>query len=80
MKVVLRYCVVLLVVLVGVSVQAQEPLILYDDFNTELIDPGKWFGEQFGFAGREAVRLIRGNHLHLVDRAYGGTDSDSGTK
>jgi hypothetical protein len=61
---------------------AEERLVLYDDFNVTQIDPDKWFGIECGpeprSAGTEAIRQIQDNRLRLVYRAYGRTDSDSG--
>lgn len=80
MRLVLTSCIVLLVGVPGVAVQAQEPLALYDDFNAPLINPAKWRGRESGTVGVEAVREIRGNRLRMVNRAYGGTTSDSGAQ
>lgn len=60
---------------------AAEPLVLYDDFNTKLINPDKWFGRISGSLGnelRETVREIKGNRLHLRGRGYGRTDTGGG--
>lgn len=88
MKVILRGCMMLLVVLIGVAAAQERPgnaverLVPYDDFNATQIDPDKWFGIEFGpeprGAGTEAIRQIQDNRLRLVYRAYGRTDSDSG--
>lgn len=61
MKVVLSGGIVLLLVLSGMPSQALEPLVLYDDFNTEFISPAKWLvGQEGGPAAREFVREILG--------------------
>ncbi len=61
------------------SVPAQAQLVLYDDFNSPLIDPAKWGGQEFGFDGREAVREIKNDAAHLAYRIYAGTGSDAGS-
>jgi len=76
-EVVFSGCIFLLVAVI-VSAQAFEPLVLYDDFNGELIEPDKWFGGEFLGASQESVRTIQGSRLYLFSRAYGKTDSDNG--
>ena len=82
MQVILRGCVMLLMVLIGVPGYAAERLVPYDDFDATQIDPDKWFGIEAGAeprsASTEAIRQIQDNRLRLVYRAYGRTDSDSG--
>lgn len=78
MKVVLGCFVALFVIVVSVPTQALEPLVLYDNFNTTLINPDKWFGAEVGADGCEVVRQIQGNRLLILNRAYGNTNSDSG--
>ena len=89
MKVILLGYVMLFVVPIGVAAAQERPgnavesLVLYDDFNATQIDPGKWFGGEFGVAfpgtSTEAIRQIQDNRLRLVHRSYGQTDSDSGS-
>jgi hypothetical protein len=63
------------------AVCAAERLVLYDDFNTEYIDPSKWFGGEFGpafpRAGTEASRQIQDHRLRLMYRSYGPTGAYS---
>ena len=47
MKTVLQCAALFVVMLIGWPGYAVERLVLYDDFNTEYIDPGKWFGGEF---------------------------------
>jgi hypothetical protein len=62
-----------------VSVPAQAQLVLYDDFNSRFIDPGKWVVNQSGNdSSREYVREIQSNRLRMAIRNYGDTNSDSG--
>ncbi len=70
---------VLLLAFGSVPARGQEPPVLYDDFNSGLIDPGKWTGLEFGFDGREAVREIKNDAAHLAYRIYAGTTSDAGS-
>jgi len=76
MKTVLGSCMVGLIVLAGVCVYAVEPLVLYDDFNAEQLDAGKWVREEDG-TGKSSVQL-QDNRLRLFNRSYGKTDSDKG--
>lgn len=48
-----------------------EPLKLYDDFKADVLDPQRWFGA-------EQARFIKGNKLHLMQRNWPLTTSDSG--
>jgi hypothetical protein len=66
MKIALSSYVVFLMVLVSIPAQALEPLVLYDDFNTRLIDADKWFGSEAGDGGTEAIRLIDRGRLRLI--------------
>lgn len=63
------------------SVWAGEPLALYDNFNSSLINPNNWFGAISGStpnAMRESARLILLNRLQLMSRVYSRTDTDDG--
>lgn len=60
------------------SSNALEPLILYDDFNGNLINPDKWFGSESGRVGTEARRGTFRNHLQMIYHAFGNTISNSG--
>ena len=71
------------------SVLAQlqvQGLVLYDDFQENVIDPNKWAGAQ-GYDPdlRESVRRIESGSeqglraLHLLHRAYSATNDDNGT-
>jgi hypothetical protein len=81
MKIALVGCVVCLIVLVSMSADALEPMVLYEDFSAAHIDPDKWSGVEHslpGGAGTEALRQSQDHRLRLVYRGYGKTDSDSG--
>jgi hypothetical protein len=52
-------------------VQAWEPLVLYDDFNSHLINPDKWFGTSANFYSTEGARLSLFRQLQILNRAYG---------
>jgi hypothetical protein len=64
--------------------QKQQPassLHLYDTFNQKFIDPAKWSSVwQCGPPALDCVREIQNDHLRLGIRAYGATDSNSGTQ
>jgi len=87
MKLILSCTVVLIVILTGISSQAQEPLTLYDNFESKYLDPDLWFGSVETFTGGwvlESGRQIKTEPtygykgLTLLHRGYGSTDSDSG--
>ena len=81
MKTVFQCAALFVVMLIGWPGYAAECLVLYDDFNTEYIDPGKWFGGEFSPAfprwGAEAIRQIQDNRLGLMYRSYGPTGAYS---
>jgi N-acetylneuraminic acid mutarotase len=56
-----------------------EPLVLYDDFSTGILEPAKWLGVGGDAALREVERNANNPHLALTHRAYAGVLSDSGT-
>lgn len=76
----------LLLMKATLTAHAQEPLVLYDDFNAHTIDSSKWFGTAADF-GAEAVRHIvpvnppnqTERQLHFTYRGLGRSTSDSGT-
>jgi hypothetical protein len=82
-KGILGCCVMGLFVLVGTPAHAFGPLVLYDNFNTGLIDPNKWEGSEMDFGtlapNTEASRTIVSRRLRLLLTSYGGTGSNSGT-
>lgn len=65
---------------------ASAPLVLYDNFDTSVIDPFKWVGAQnFDPDLRETLRELapvpgvpNDRRLHLMHRAYSATTDDSG--
>jgi hypothetical protein len=67
----------------GVSAQAAtgQPWVLYDNFNTNFIDSGKWLGKEYdnddGLMA-DVVREIKSNRLHLMMAAYGISSTDTG--
>jgi hypothetical protein len=88
MKTILYYSTVLIVVLTGIPAQAQEPLVLYDKFESKFLDREKWIGVQSLSAGGElleTVRLIKTEPIYLyrglniLSRGYGSTASGDGT-
>ena len=90
MRCLLLCSIVLIVVLTGISAQAQvEPLVLYENFNAKsnILDPEKWFGSESynaGDRGLESARQIKKEPLfqymglNIFNRTYGSTGSDSG--
>jgi len=55
---------------------AQGPFVLYDDFNSALMDPDKWTSSEsrgVGVTLLETVRELHGNRLLLGARAFGNT-------
>lgn len=82
MKATLTFVVVLLIIMLALPVQALEPFVLYDDFNSKLIDVNKWFGEQERSGAVVILEFVRGiqeNRLHMANRTYGDTNSNKGT-
>jgi hypothetical protein len=67
-------------VLLGGPVQALEPFVPYDNFNTIFLDPDKWIGAEtnIGVVILESSREIDWGRLHFRNRIYGGTLSDTG--
>jgi len=84
MRILLGGIIFLSVCLIGISVQAQNPLVLYDDFNSEFMDIEKWTTSQrmdTGVMILEYVRELHGGRLHMMSRAFGNTEgSYSGTR
>jgi hypothetical protein len=63
------------------SDKASSGLRLYDNFNQTFIDPSKWSAQgQCGSPAMEYAREIKEGKLRLRTRAYGATDSDTGTQ
>ena len=64
--------------------QSEKPssgLRLYDNFHQTFIDPSKWSApSQCGSPAMECVREIENGKLRLRTRAYGATNSDTGTQ
>ncbi|MEI2781262.1 MAG: hypothetical protein V9H25_08350 [Candidatus Competibacter sp.] len=64
------------------SVWAGEPLALYDNFNSNFINPNKWFGRTGGAGAGlqtlEEVRLIILGNLNLLTRTYANTTTNDG--
>jgi hypothetical protein len=87
MKVFLSCTVVLIVILTGISAQAQGTLVVYDKFESKYLDPDLWFGFGSVTTGGfvlEAGRQIKteptsgSKALYMSYRGYAGTGSDSG--
>jgi len=76
MRILLGGIIFLLVCLVGISAQAQNPWVLYDDFNSEFMDIEKWTTSERRDGGvmiLESVRELHGGRLHMMGRAFGNT-------
>lgn len=76
MRILFGAIIFLFVCLVGISAQAQNPWVIYDDFNSEFLDIGKWTSSESRGGGvtlLETVRELHGNRLLLVARAFGNT-------
>ena len=56
--------------------EAQNDLVLYDDFGGPLIDPNLWAGGDTHnwWMCAENIRKIRGRKLILILRGYGNAD------
>jgi len=84
MRILLGGIIFLLVCLVGISAQAQNPWVLYDDFNSEFMDIEKWATTERRDGGvmiLEYVRELHGGRLHMMGRAFGNTTTPySGTR
>jgi hypothetical protein len=66
----------LLLCLVGISAQAQNTWVLYDDFNSEFLDIGKWTTSERRDGGvmiLESLRELHGGRLHMLGRTFGNT-------
>jgi hypothetical protein len=79
------FCLVMAVVLAAIPVSAQ--LVLYDDFQAKVIDPGKWVGwgdSDTGVASLDHARMILVDPifglkwLDLFNRSYASQASDTG--
>jgi len=58
---------------------AASDWVLYDDFQSGVIDPAKWYGTEIGSTGREAERNAVSKKLNMLERSYGYTDSNTGS-
>ena len=82
MKTAIFCWIVAAVVLAGIPARAQEPLVLYDSFQTKFLDPSKWVGDEYSIPEGlllESSRRIRGRFLSIMNRGYGTTESNTGT-
>ena len=76
MRILLGGIILLSVCLGGITAQAYDPWVLYDNFNSEFMDIGKWGAFQRIDAGvviLEYVRELHGGRLHMMSRAFGNT-------
>jgi hypothetical protein len=73
---------------IGTGSGANAQMVLYDNFDTGVINPSKWVGEQFFDPDiREALRELAPaqnvpqakQRLHLMHRAYSATTDDNGS-
>jgi hypothetical protein len=76
MKIVRVLLIAILISLVGYPAYSQEPLVLYDNFQGESIDPNKWRPKNVADEILDVKRFIKGNRLHLMERSLGGTEGD----
>ena len=64
------------------SAWAGEPLALYDNFNSYVINPNRWFGHMSragaGLQTIDEVRFIILGNLNLLTRAYANTTTNDG--
>jgi hypothetical protein len=76
------------VLLVWSPARAQEPLVVYDNFEGKTLDPNKWFGREgtgSGMVTLESSRLIKNETLlgskglSLSNRSYANIESDAGS-
>ena len=82
MKIASSCLMALLLLMFASPVRALESLVLYDDFHSTFIDETKWSGGGSQSAGvdvLEFVRQIQKGTLHMVNRTYGDTSSNSGS-
>ena len=80
--------VVVVMVLIGIPASAQVPtLVLYDNFETKVLDSNKWFGKESSDAGLftlESVRQIKTEPLFgfrgldILNRSYASEGLDDG--
>jgi hypothetical protein len=76
MKFVLCFSIILLITMSSPSAKAADPWTLYDNFNSEFLDIGKWGESQTktgGVVALEEVREIEGQRLYMLIRAHGPT-------
>jgi hypothetical protein len=83
MRTVLACIVIVLVAQFGGLAHAQEAVVTYDNFNSSLlINPHKWFADDFGSRDLEAQRFVQGvvgsAALRVEVRSYADTTSNSG--
>ena len=67
-------CSIALTILFGGNVQAHQPFVLYDNFNSEFMDIEKWVTSERRDTGvmiLESVRELHGGRLHMMGRAFG---------
>jgi hypothetical protein len=81
MKSTIIFIVALLMNMMAFPVGATERFVLYDDFQSEIIDLNKWFGAEMRDGAEvllEFVREIQGKRLHMTNLTYGDTTSNKG--
>jgi hypothetical protein len=85
MKLLLKRCMAISLILGNVPASALEPLALYDNFNATNLAPNKWVGGGIGSDVRDVVRQTqpvtsssRNRRLRLLGRLHGGASSNSG--
>jgi hypothetical protein len=83
MRAVLTCAVILLVAQLGGLAYAQEAVVTYDNFNSNLLlNPRKWLADDFGLRDLEVERWVQGvigsAALRLFVRSYADTTSNSG--
>jgi hypothetical protein len=76
MKSIICCFLVLSIPLVCIPAKAQEPLVLYDNFNSTFMDIEKWTSSESRGTGVTLLETVRGlddHRLYMVARAFGNT-------
>lgn len=72
-------CVILCLSLLAVAQEPSAPMVPYDNFNRQFLDPNKWGTSSpcFTWTVLECVREIQNGQLRLAVRGYGTTNSNA---
>jgi hypothetical protein len=80
---IVAFCLFLIVSISGNAYgQSLPPLVRYDNFNQNFLDPNKWATSSpcFTWTVLDCVREIQNGQLRLAVRGFGGTDSNQGSQ